>query len=410
MSEWIDSQSDPDHSKREREKAKALRKSVWWQQQRQAGVCHYCKQKVAAEDITMDHIVPVARGGTSTKGNIVPACQVCNTQKKTAIPAEQILRSLEQGDPALFQDEEPSDGYELGEDQGSGFNSLFIAQPHGFCTGVARAIHMAEKTLEQKSGNETIFCLNEIVHNQHVVTRLTSMGLHFVKCVEDVPEGAKLLFSAHGVSPKVRQEAASRNLTVIDATCPFVAKVHDEVKRFASTGIAIVCIGHRNHEEVIGVVGEAPERVHVVENAEEVVRLDLPLDRPIAVVTQTTLGESQVAEVMAALRSRYTQLVSPPHTDICYATRDRQRAVKDLAHHCACVIVLGSANSSNSQRLVETAQAAGSEAVLVSDLSELLHTDWSPYHSLGVTSGASTPEDFLEQAVRYLEQQGFSLV
>jgi 4-hydroxy-3-methylbut-2-enyl diphosphate reductase len=148
----------------------------------------------------------------------------------------------------------------------------------------------------------------------------------------------------------------------------------------------------------------------VVENAEEVGRLDLPADRPIAVVTQTTLGEAQVSDVMAALRSRYSQLVSPPHTDICYATRDRQRAVKDLAHHCACVIVLGSANSSNSQRLVETAQAAGSEAILVSDLSQLMQQDWSHYHSLGVTSGASTPEDFLEQAVHYLEQQGFSRV
>jgi 4-hydroxy-3-methylbut-2-enyl diphosphate reductase len=232
----------------------------------------------------------------------------------------------------------------------------------------------------------------------------------FVKRVEDVPEGSSLLFSAHGVSPLVRQQAEARHLQVIDATCPFVSKVHEEVRRFASTGINIVCIGHRKHEEVIGVVGEAPDRVHVIENAEEVLHLDLPMDQPLAVVTQTTLGEAQVEAVMGALRARYTHLVCPPHADICYATRDRQHAVEDLARRCECMIVLGSPNSSNSQRLVETAEAAGAHAKLISDISDLSHYDWSAYSTLGITSGASTPEYFLDEAIKWLIGQGFTCV
>jgi 4-hydroxy-3-methylbut-2-enyl diphosphate reductase len=409
MSDWIDIESDPAHIKRERERARELRKSAWWQQQCQPGICHYCKMKVGAKALTMDHVVPVVRGGTSTKGNVVPACKACNNKKKYITPAEQILQTLEAETPSLFTpDEMISDASD--EEAGSSIRSLFIAQPHGFCSGVARAIQMAEKTLQQKADGEVIYCLNEIVHNQHVVSRLSEQGMVFVTRVDVVPEGSKLLFSAHGVAPSVRELALARHLTVIDATCPFVAKVHDEVKRFSSMGIDIVCIGHRKHEEVIGVVGEAPERVRVVENAEEVAQLDLPEDSPVAVVTQTTLGEAQVEGVMAALRARFPRMISPPHADICYATRDRQRAVRELAQMCDGVAVLGSANSSNSQRLVETARAAGAQAVLISELSQLTQHDWSRYQTLGVTSGASTPEDFLEEAVSLLEQQGFSVV
>jgi 4-hydroxy-3-methylbut-2-enyl diphosphate reductase len=400
MSDWIDINSDPAHVRRERERARDLKKSLWWQQQCQLGVCHYCHEKVDPGDVTMDHIVPVSRGGTSTKGNVVPCCKECNSKKAYLTSAEQILNTLEDENPGLFspEEEEPEK------------KPLFVAHPHGFCSGVARAVNMAEAALKKYPGKDIIYCLNEIVHNQHVVIRLSSQGMIFVKRVEDVPEGSSLLFSAHGVSPEVRQQAEARHLQVIDATCPFVSKVHEEVRRFASTGINIVCIGHRKHEEVIGVVGEAPDRVHVVENAEEVLQLDLPEDLPIAVVTQTTLGEAQVEAVMSALHARYTQLVCPPHADICYATRDRQHAVEDLAQRCECMIVLGSPNSSNSQRLVETAEAAGAHAKLISDISELNCYDWSAYSTLGITSGASTPEYFLDAAIQWLVDRGFTCV
>lgn len=409
MSDWIDISSDPAHVRRERERARDLKKSLWWQQQCQLGVCHYCHEKVTPDAVTMDHIVPVSRGGTSTKGNVVPCCKACNSKKAYLTSAEQILNSLEDENPGLFdssEDETTEANYTtLLSNRG-----LSVAHPHGFCSGVARAVNMAEEALKKNPGKDIIYCLNEIVHNQHVVFRLSSQGMIFVKRVEDVPEGSSLLFSAHGVSPLVRQQAEARHLQVIDATCPFVSKVHEEVRRFASTGINIVCIGHRKHEEVIGVVGEAPDRVHVIEKAEEVLHLDLPVDQPLAVVTQTTLGEAQVEAVMSALRARYTHLVCPPHADICYATRDRQHAVEDLARRCECMIVLGSPNSSNSQRLVETAEAAGAHAKLISDISDLSHYDWSAYSTLGITSGASTPEYFLDEAIKWLVGQGFTCV
>ena len=371
---WFDIQKDDAHVKRERAKARELRQSAWWKQECQAGVCHYCKQNVGAEALTMDHVVPVARGGTSTKGNVVPCCKDCNNRKTVQTPAEQILDNL-------FPVEE---------------KRLFIADPHGFCSGVARAIQMAES---QTGG---VYCLNEIVHNQHVVAKLTAQGMKFVRCLDDVPEGAQVLFSAHGVSPAVRQEAEKRKLRVIDATCPFVEKVHAEVRRFAATDAAIICIGHRNHEEVIGVAGEAPGRVTIVENAAEVKTLDVSPERPVAVVTQTTLGAAQVDAVMEALRKRFATITCPAHSDICYATRDRQDAVRELARQCDCVIVLGSANSSNSQRLVETAREGGTDAVLVSELAELYQYDWEEVRNLGVTSGASTPEAFLDEVVEIL--------
>jgi len=373
--DWIDIPKDDAHVKRERAKARDLRQSVWWQQQRQTGVCHYCKKNVGAEALTMDHVVPVARGGASTKGNVVPCCKDCNAKKTCKTSAEQIL-------DGLFSPEK---------------KRLLIADPHGFCSGVARAIRMAEEQVGQD-----VYCLNEIVHNQHVVAQLAERGMKFVRRLEDVPEGAQVLFSAHGVSPAVRQEAARRNLRVIDATCPFVEKVHAEVRRFAATNAVIICIGHRNHEEVIGVAGEAPDRVCVVESVREVEALDIPPGHPVAVVTQTTLGAAQVETVMAALNARFTHIMRPAHSDICYATRDRQNAVRALAAQCDRIIVLGSANSSNSQRLVETAQDGGAEAILISELNELYQHDWEDIRTLGVTSGASTPEDFLDEVLETL--------
>ncbi len=279
---------------------------------------------------------------------------------------------------------------------------LVIAYPHGFCSGVARAVTAAETLLERFSG-ETIYCLNQIVHNRQVVERLAGLGMMFVSCVEDVPVGSRLLFSAHGVSPDVVRRAAARGLRVIDATCPFVTKVHAEVRRFAAEGAKIICIGHRRHEEVIGVAGEAPEHVEVVENAAEAEALKVPNGVPVAVVTQTTLGEAQVESVMSVLLRRFPELRLPDSTDVCYATRNRQQAVCELARVCGRVLVLGSANSSNSLRLVETALAAGAaEAELVSDLARLDALRWNDRQAVGITSGASTPESFLNEAVAIL--------
>lgn len=281
---------------------------------------------------------------------------------------------------------------------------LTVVRPHGFCSGVARAVETAEAVLA-RFRDEPVYCLNEIVHNRQVVSRLTSLGMVFVSAVGAVPEGALLLFSAHGVAPAVRLLAAERRLRVVDATCPFVAKVHAEVRRFAAQGATVVCIGHRRHEEVVGVAGEAPDHVRVVESAEEVAALALPACAPVAVVTQTTLGEAQVDSVMAALRQRFSELQIPDSTDICYATRNRQQAVRALAQRCDRVLVLGSANSSNSQRLAETARAAGAEALLVSDVAQLDGWSWAAAGTVGITSGASTPETFMDEAVLVLRER-----
>jgi len=279
--------------------------------------------------------------------------------------------------------------------------NVLIAEPHGFCSGVARAIRMAETLLGAAKG-ETIYCLNEIVHNEHVVADLVQKGMRFVGSVQAVPEGAQLLFSAHGVCPSVRQEACALHLRVIDATCPFVAKVHAEVRRFAAMQACVICIGHRRHEEVIGVAGEAPRHVRVVETIDEAEAVAPPEGVPIAVVTQTTLGEEQVSRIIEVLRRRFPHLICPDSTDICYATRDRQRAVRQIAQQCDAVVVLGSANSSNSQRLVETARTSGARALLVSDLDQLRQHDFSGIRQLGITSGASTPESFLDAHVAFI--------
>lgn len=285
---------------------------------------------------------------------------------------------------------------------------LVVVAPHGFCSGVARAVTAAESVVAQ-AGGERVYCLNEIVHNAHVVERLKRDGMVFVRSVEEVPEGAVVLFSAHGVSPAVREAAAARRLRMVDATCPFVTKVHVEVKRFVARGAQVVCIGHRNHEEVVGVVGEAPESVVVVESVAEAEALEVDEGRPVAVVTQTTLGAVQADSVMGVLRRRFPGLWLPASTDICYATRNRQEAVRVLAGVCERVVVLGSANSSNSQRLVETAHGAGVESFLVSEVGELERWEWDSVRVVGVTSGASTPESFLDRVAEELRERfGFT--
>jgi 4-hydroxy-3-methylbut-2-enyl diphosphate reductase len=279
---------------------------------------------------------------------------------------------------------------------------ILVVEPHGFCSGVARAVETAEKVIAMHPG-VPVYCLNEIVHNQQVVGALKEGGMIFVSRVADVPEGALLLLSAHGVAPEVKEQASARNLRVVDAVCPFVSKVHAEVRSFARQGMAVVCIGHRNHEEVVGVVGEAPDVVRVVESAEEVGLLDIPADAKVGIVTQTTLGAAQVDSVMAALRERWPALQTPRSTDVCYATRNRQQAVQVLAGCCQRVLVLGSANSSNSRRLVECAEAAGSPSVLIRKLADLEQLEWNQVECVGITSGASTPEKFLTQVVQILQ-------
>lgn len=279
---------------------------------------------------------------------------------------------------------------------------IIVVEPHGFCSGVARAVETAQKIIETNPG-VPVYCLNEIVHNQQVVGELKERGMIFVTRVADVPKGSLLLLSAHGVSPEVKEQAEDRGLRVVDAVCPFVSKVHAEVRDFARQGVSVVCIGHRNHEEVVGVVGEAPGVVQVVESAEEVGLLDIPADARVGVVTQTTLGAAQVDSVMAAVRARWPELQRPRSTDVCYATRNRQRAVQALAGCCPRVLVLGSANSSNSRRLVECSEAQGAQSFLISALKDLGQLNWDQVDCVGITSGASTPEKFLNQVVQLLQ-------
>lgn len=279
---------------------------------------------------------------------------------------------------------------------------IIIVEPHGFCSGVARAVKTAERIIDRYAG-ESVFCLNEIVHNRQVVGELRDRGMVFVNSVEDVPEGALLLLSAHGVSPQVKERAAERTLRVVDVVCPFVSKVHAEVREFSSRGLNVICIGHRSHEEVVGVVGEAPDSVLVVENVQEAELLELPSDVPVGVVTQTTLGATQVDAVMDVLMRRFADLQIPDSTDVCYATRNRQSAVQKLAVIAQRVLVLGSSNSSNSSRLMECAEAGGTESILISELGDLDDLSWNNIECVGITSGASTPEAFLDAVVKKLQ-------
>jgi 4-hydroxy-3-methylbut-2-enyl diphosphate reductase len=279
---------------------------------------------------------------------------------------------------------------------------IIIVEPHGFCSGVARAVETAERVIERYAG-EPVFCLNEIVHNRQIVGGLRDRGMIFVSSVEDVPEGARVLLSAHGVSPQVKARAAERSLRVVDVVCPFVSKVHAEVRDFSSRGMNVICIGHRSHEEVVGVVGEAPDAVCVVESVQEAELLDFPSDVPIGVVTQTTLGAAQVDAVMDVLVRRFSDLQVPGSTDVCYATRNRQKAVQKLAVVVQRVLVVGSSNSSNSRRLMECAEAGGTESVLITELRDLDELGWNKIECVGVTSGASTPEAFLDAVVSKLQ-------
>ena len=283
---------------------------------------------------------------------------------------------------------------------------VILAEPHGFCAGVRRAIEIVERALEMHGA--PVYVRKQIVHNDHVVRRLEARGARFVDSETEVPDGAVCIFSAHGVSPQVRSNAAQRQLEVIDATCPLVAKVHQEARRFARDKRTLILVGHADHEEIEGTYGEAPDRTVIVQNADEAARLDLPPGTPVAYLTQTTLSVDETAEIVSVLRERFPGLAGPGSEDICYATQNRQNAVKAIAERSELVLVVGSARSSNSVRMVEVARAAGAEAQLLPD-ADLLRPEWlTGVRTVGVSAGASTPEILVEQVIERLGTLGFT--
>jgi 4-hydroxy-3-methylbut-2-enyl diphosphate reductase len=282
---------------------------------------------------------------------------------------------------------------------------VLLARPSGFCAGVDRAIDAVRGALAEHG--RPVYVRGEIIHSEHVIAELEREGARFVASEEDVPEGAVCIFSAHGVAPSVRRGASRRGLRVIDATCPLVAKVHTEVRRYADAGRTIVLIGHRGHEEVEGTFGEAPERTHVVATVDEIEALPIPPDAPVAYAVQTTLAVDEAADLVDCLRRRFADLVGPGRNDICYASQNRQAAVKAIAGSCDVVLVAGARNSSNSNRLVEVAEAAGTRAHLVPDASDL-RSEWvQGARSVGLSAGASAPQRLIDAIVDRLAELGY---
>ncbi|MEU0489055.1 4-hydroxy-3-methylbut-2-enyl diphosphate reductase [Nocardiopsis sp. NPDC006139] len=283
---------------------------------------------------------------------------------------------------------------------------VLLANPRGYCAGVDRAVITVEKALEQYGA--PIYVRKQIVHNTHVVRTLEERGAIFVEETDEVPEGAIVVFSAHGVSPAVHVEAADRGLKTIDATCPLVTKVHKEAKRFAAEDRDIVLIGHIGHEEVEGTSGEAPDHIQIVESPAEVDRLQVRNPDNVSWLSQTTLSVDETNETVDALRRKFPNLLDPPSDDICYATTNRQVAVKTMAPECELVIVVGSDNSSNSVRLVEVALAAGADASHLIDNASLLKEEWlEGVTTVGVTSGASVPDILVRELLDRLAGYGY---
>jgi 4-hydroxy-3-methylbut-2-enyl diphosphate reductase len=280
---------------------------------------------------------------------------------------------------------------------------IILANPRGFCAGVNMAIESLERALELFG--TPLYVYHEIVHNRPVVERFTRRGVVFVDDIAEVPEGATVLYSAHGVSPELRTAASRRKLRAIDATCPLVTKVHLEATRFAREGYTIILIGHEGHDEVVGTMGEAPQNIRLVENVADVDRLDLPADAKVAYLTQTTLSVDDAEVIIRALRRRFPQIVGPSRDDICYATQNRQEAVKELVPEADLVIVLGSQNSSNSMRLAEIAQSLGKPAYLVDGVHELDDRWLAGAKTVLMTAGASAPEDVVEECIAYLKKR-----
>ena len=284
---------------------------------------------------------------------------------------------------------------------------VLLAKPRGYCAGVDRAVQTVERALERYGA--PVYVRKQIVHNTHVVRALEQRGAIFVDEAGEVPEGSVVVFSAHGVAPQVRQEAAERGLRTIDATCPLVTKVHSEARRFANQGYDILLIGHAGHEEVVGTTGEAPGRIHLVDGPEDSGNVDIRDPGKVAWLSQTTLSVDETNETVAALRERFPQLLDPPSDDICYATQNRQAAVKQIAAESDVIIVVGSRNSSNSVRLVEVALDAGATAAYLVDDASAVDQAWlDGALTIGVTSGASVPEDLVSGVLDRLAESGFA--
>jgi 4-hydroxy-3-methylbut-2-enyl diphosphate reductase len=280
---------------------------------------------------------------------------------------------------------------------------ILLANPRGFCAGVNMAIECLDEAIRRFGSN--IYVYHEIVHNRYVVDRFTKQGVNFVDDVSEVPEGSLLLYSAHGVSPEIRDRARERKLHTIDATCPLVTKVHLEAIRFARDGYHIVLIGHEGHDEVIGTMGEAPESITLVETAADVDALDFPADSKIAYLTQTTLSVAEANVVIERLKTRYPGIDAPAKEDICYATTNRQEAVSQLAQDADVVIVLGSQNSSNSRRLMEMGASFGPKAFLVDGMSELPVDSFTGDETILITAGASAPEVVVQECIDQLVER-----
>ena len=282
---------------------------------------------------------------------------------------------------------------------------IILLTPRGFCAGVVRAIDVVRIALELYG--PPIYVRKEIVHNRHVVDELRNAGAVFVDELDAVPQGARVIFSAHGVSPEVRREAAARSLRVIDATCPLVTKVHLEAIRFARLGNTILLIGHQDHDEVAGTMGEAPDATILVASVEDAGRVRVKDPARVAYLTQTTLSLDETRDIVQRLRERFPDIQEPPAQDICYATENRQGAVKAVAKHCELLLVVGSPNSSNSRRLVEVGRQAGISAYLVDDASEIDPAWMEGVNTVTVTAGASAPEVLVERVVEALAGHGF---
>jgi 4-hydroxy-3-methylbut-2-en-1-yl diphosphate reductase len=283
---------------------------------------------------------------------------------------------------------------------------VLLAAPRGYCAGVERAVETVERALAEYG--PPVYVRKQIVHNSHVVDELRSRGAIFVESVDEVPENALVVFSAHGVAPAVRTAAGERRLKTIDATCPLVTKVHAEARRYVAAGYTVVLVGHAGHEEVEGTMGEAPEAIVLVESTADADRLEVADPARIAYVTQTTLSVDETREIIAVLRRRFPSLHGPEKEDICYATTNRQRAVKELLDQVELLLVIGSANSSNSQRLVEVARAAGVPSYLIENECELDERWLTNIETVGVTSGASAPEVLVERLCDWFRTRGVS--
>jgi len=277
---------------------------------------------------------------------------------------------------------------------------IILANPRGFCAGVNMAIESLERALELFG--TPLYVYHEIVHNRHVVDRFRKRGVVFVDHIDEIPSGGTVLYSAHGVAPEIRKASQERNLRAIDATCPLVTKVHLEAVRFAKEGYTILLIGHEGHDEVVGTLGEAPHSILLVQDEREVAALDLPDDAKVAFLTQTTLSVDDAEIIIRALRKRFPQIVGPSRDDICYATQNRQEAVKDLVPEADLVLVLGSQNSSNSLRLAELAKSHGRAAYLIDSVHEVKDEWLRGMETVLITAGASAPEEVVQECVSFL--------